>query len=185
MKYDLDYINKNEVWIPVVGYEGLYEISSFGNVRSLGNGGTYKTQRIMKQFKNTWGYLCVGLCKNGKSKHYQVHRLVAIAFIENPENFPQVNHKDENISNNNVNNLEWCSAKYNINYGTCIKRSSEKQINGKKSKQVLQFTKTGEFIAEFPSTREVKRQLGFLSGNISRCCHGKLKYAYGYVWKYK
>lgn len=194
MKYYIEYKNRwydlknlpNEEWLPISGFEGLYEISNFGRVKSLGNGITYKTQRIIKQLKNPCGYLKVDLSKNGKVKLFFVHRLVAIAFLENQENLPFVNHKDEDKQNNHVDNLECCSAKYNSNYGTAIDRMVKKQINHiNKSKPVSQFTKTGEFIAEFPSTMEVERLYGYDCSSISKCCNGKIKTSYGYIWKYK
>lgn len=108
-----------EEWKPVVGYEGLYEVSSLGRVRSLDRF-YYRLHKgkVLSPTKDRYGYLTVTLNCNGKSKTIKIHRLVAQAFIENPDNLPQVNHKDENPSNNNVDNLEWCTAKYNNNYGT-------------------------------------------------------------------
>ena len=165
---------KIEIWKPVVGYEGLYEVSSFGRVRSS----NYQNKnKILKYDFVRSGYLRVTLCKNGKTKHYLVHRLVAIAFLSNPENLPQVNHRDEDKQNNHVDNLEWCSAKYNTNYGTRTQKTS---------KSVLQFTKTGELIAEYPSTHEIERLYGYDCSSIAACCRGyRLKSAYGYIWKFK
>ena len=117
---------EKEIWRPVVGYEGLYEVSNFGRVRSIDrivpykNGGVqFKRRKILSQKTDKDGYKHVTLCVNNKLKTYMVHRLVAIAFIPNPLNLPQVNHKDENRTNNYVGNLEWCDAYYNRNYGTC------------------------------------------------------------------
>ena len=173
-----------EIWRDIKDYEGLYQVSSYGRVRSLGNGGTHKKSRILKSAKNTWGYLRVQLWKNGKGKWCFVHRLVAEAFLQNPLNLPQVNHKDENPSNNNESNLEFCDQKYNINYGNRNKKVSNKMTNGKLSKSVLQFSKTGDFIREWPSTRECERN-GFDNSAVGRCCNGKQKYHKGYKWKYK
>ena len=114
-------MNSEEIWKPVVGYEGLYEVSNTGQVRSLDKYDSinrFYEGRILKLFADRLGYLKVGLSSNGKTKKYLVHRLVAEAFIPNPNNFPIINHKDENPSNDNVDNLEWCNAKYNSNYGT-------------------------------------------------------------------
>lgn len=114
-----------EIWRPVKGYEGLYEVSSYGRVRSLDKYDSmnrFYEGRILKLFADRLGYLSVVLYSNSKRKHYLVHRLVAEAFIPNPDNLPQVNHIDENPSNDNVDNLEWCNAKYNSNYGTRIDR---------------------------------------------------------------
>lgn len=102
-----------EIWKDIKGFEGLYQVSSYGNVRSYYRGG-----RILKPKKDKDGYLEVCLRKNNKSKYFKIHRLVAFVFIENTDNLPQVNHIDENKMNNNINNLEWCDCYYNINYGT-------------------------------------------------------------------
>ena len=109
-----------EIWIPVVGYEGLYEVSSYGRVRSLDRYDSrnhFRKGKLMN-FIYEGEYLKVDFSKNGINKRYVVHRLVAKAFIPNPDNLPQINHKDEDKTNNRVDNLEWCDAKYNINYGT-------------------------------------------------------------------
>lgn len=114
-----------EEWRKIVGYEGLYEVSSLGRVRSLDKYDSinrFYEGRILKLFADRLGYLSVVLYSNSKRKHYLVHRLVAEAFILNPDNLPQVNHRDENPSNDNVDNLEWCDGKYNVNYGTRIDR---------------------------------------------------------------
>ena len=177
---------KKEYWKPVVGYEGLYMVSNWGRVKSFDrwvksrNGSVrFCKGRILKPLTSSSGYLCVNLYKNNIKKEYLVHRLVAEAFIDNPDNLSQVNHRDENKLNNNVDNLEWCDAKYNINFGTCIERRSKK-----KSKPVLQYTLDGEFVREWPSTMEAARN-GFNQGNIWMCCQGKLKTYKGYIWKYK
>ena len=110
-----------EIWRPIVGYEGLYEVSSYGRVRSLDrydSNNHFLKGRILKLCADKDGYLNVGLSSNNKVKKYKVHRLVAEVFIPNPNNLPQVNHKDENPSNNRVENLEMCDAKYNSNYGS-------------------------------------------------------------------
>lgn len=112
-----------EIWKDILGYEGLYQVSNLGNVRSLNYRRSGKT-KLLKQGTDN-GYKRVELSKNGKKKKYWVHRLVAIAFISNPNNYKEVNHKDEDKSNNNVNNLEWCTREYNNNYGTRNKRTSE------------------------------------------------------------
>ena len=161
-----------EIWCPIKGYEGLYEVSYQGRVKSL----KFGKERILKPLRHTSGYLQVNLCKNGEVKHCLVHRLVAQTFIPNPDNLPEVNHKDENKTNNKVSNLEFCDAKYNINYGT---------RNDRCSKPVLQFTKDGEFVKEWKSSTDVERNLGFAQQHISSCCTGKRKSANGFVWKYK
>lgn len=118
-------MNNEEIWKDIIGYEGLYQVSSLGRVRSLDKYDSmnrFYEGRILKLFADRLGYLSVVLYSNSKRKHYLVHRLVAEAFIHNPDNLPQVNHKDENPSNDNVENLEWCDGKYNVNYGTRIDR---------------------------------------------------------------
>ena len=172
-----------EEWKNIRDYEGLYMISSYGRVKSLGRWVNYKNKgkkwqegKILKPLVKKGGYLHVGLWKNGKLKFFTVHRLVAQAFIPNPNNLPQVNHKDENKENNFVKNLEYCDAKYNNNFGT---------RNERISKPVLQIDKTtNEVIAEFPSTMEVQRQLGINNSSISQCCNGKRNTAGGFKWRY-
>ena len=181
-----------EIWKDVKGYEGLYQISNLGRVKSVGFqykgrwGNTmFRKGKIIVQKEKTGGYLYVCLSKNGVHKYFRVHRLVAQAFIPNSEKLQIVNHKDENVQNNVVSNLEWCDIKYNTNYGTGIKRRSEKQLNKNTSKQVFQYDLENNLINVFPSGKEVQRQLGYLQTSISACCLGKLKTAYGYIWKYK
>ena len=165
-----------EIWCPIKGFENIYEVSDQGRVRSL----KFGKERILKPALTTQGYLIVGLCKNGEIKQCLVHRLVALAFIPNPDNLPEVNHKDENKENNSVQNLEWCDQKYNINYGT-----RNQMVSMKLSKPVLQYTKSGGFVREWKSAMDVQRNLGYFQNNISNCCNGKLKSANGFVWKFK
>ena len=168
-----------EIWKDIEGYEGLYQICTMGRVRSVRN------NVILKSKIERNGYERVILSTNNIPKGYFIHRLVANAFIPNPDNLPQVNHKDENKANNRVDNLEWCDGKYNINYGTGTRRRQLANTNGKLSKPVLQYTLEGIFIKEWKSTMDVQRNLGFDHPNISRCCRGKYACAYGYIWKYK
>lgn len=163
-----------EIFKEIEGYENLYQISDQGTVKALGNDRTRK-DRILKPAKDKKGYLVVGLSKQGKLKTHRVHRLVAQAFIPNPQNLEQVNHKDEDKTNNQLTNLEWCTRLYNNNYGTRNKRIAESR-----SKQVL-CVETGKI---YHSIKEVHRQLGLSRGNISSACNGKLKEAYGYHWRF-
>ena len=166
-----------EEWRDIVGYENLYQISNLGNVKSL----KYGKERILKPAKDGKKYSIVNLCKQGKMKTYKVHRLVAQAFIPNPNNFRELNHIDEDKTNNCVSNLEYCDSKHNCNYGTRNKRIAESNINHpNKSKQVM-CVETGKI---YPSTMEIQRQLGFASSNISAVCIGKYKQAYGFHWRY-
>lgn len=178
---------ENEIWEDIDNYVGFYQVSNLGRVRSIDRivkhwrgGKLIKKGKILKQKPNKYGYKCLRLIKNGKYKDVTVHRLVAIAFIPNPNNLPFVNHKDENPSNNNVNNLEWCTQEYNVNYGTANKRRSEA-----KSKPVLQFTKSGDFVNEYPSATEAQKHTGIIHQSISSCCRHKLKSSGGFVWKFK
>ena len=171
----------NEVWKDILGYEGHYQVSDKGRVKSLKQG----KEKILKPRKDKDGYLYVCLCKNGEVKTCKIHRLVGQSFIPNPNNLPEINHRDEVKTNNSVENLEWCSSKYNMNYGTRVQRQSKKLTNGKLSKPVLQYTKDGKFIQEWKSTRDVERNLGYNQSAISRCCLGKQKTSYSFIWKYK
>ena len=163
-----------------LGFLGFpnYEVSNLGNVKSLNYRSTGKAQ-VLKPADSGKGYLFVNLYKNGKNKMFKVHRLVAMAFIPNPDNLPEINHKDENKQNNKVDNLEFCDGEYNINFGTGIERRAKKV-----SKPVKQFDLRGNFIQEFPSVMEAQRKFGYSQGNISSACSGKLKTAYGYRWSY-
>lgn len=169
-----------EIWKDIEGYEGLYQVSNLGRVKSLCQN-NMKNGSIMKLCFDKYGYNVITLRNKGKKKTYKVHRLVALHFIDNPNNHPQLNHIDEDKTNNASSNLEWCDAKYNTNYGTGIKRRSYKQrFSNRNRKKVLNID-TGEV---FISTMEVQRQLGFNNTGISRCCRGKCKTSYGYRWKY-
>ena len=169
-----------ENWKAISGYEGIYEVSDLGRVKSL----KFWKEKILKP-KKTNGYLLVSLYKDGHTKQLLVHRLVAEAFIPNPQGLETVNHKDEVKTNNVASNLEWMSQKDNLNYGTRNKRAGEALINHpKESKQVQKFDKQGNILATFPSINEALRVTGIDKGNISKCCLGKLKSAGGYVWKY-
>ena len=187
---------ENEIWKPIEGYEGLYEVSSLGNVRSLDRLDIYKG-KYKRYFKgknlipifDRGGYLQIMLSKNGKVQTYKLHRLVAKAFIPNPDNLPQVNHKDENKQNNCVDNLEWCDSTYNINYGTRNEKHRQKMIGkfGKEnhtSKPIIQITKEGEFVKKWDCAAEVERELGIHHSNICNCLKGRYKSTGGFIWKY-
>lgn len=162
-----------EWWKYIKGYEGLYMVSTFGRVKNS------RTGRILKPSVNNCGYLQVRLCKNGITKNYLVHRLVAEAFISNPDNLPTVDHINRIVSDNRVENLRWANMVVQ-----CRNRNSEPLIN-LCSKSVLQYTKELEFVAEYPSMNEAERQTGIAYTSICACCKGKRKSAGGYIWMYK
>ena len=180
----------NENWKPVKGFEEFYEVSSLGRVRSLCFlGYRRKAPKILKPCKDRGGYLMVNLCKNGKLITKKVHRLVAEAFLPNPLNLPQINHRNELKDDNRLENLEWCTAKYNANFGTRNERVA-KAMKGKhvnrpdQSKRVLQFDLEGNLVRTWPSLMEVSRQTGWSCGGISMACLGEHKTAYHYIWRY-
>lgn len=173
---------ENEIWKDIAGYEGLYQVSNEGRVKSLArvvirnNGQKLPIkERILKPAFNGRGYLIVDLCDGGKKKHFKVHRLVCQAFHENPDNKPCVNHLDENKINNYASNLEWCTYEENNNHGTRAARTS---------KPVGQYSLDGKLIKIWPSTIEAERQMEFDNGNIGKAANGKYKQAYGFRWKY-
>ena len=155
-------MTESEVWKDIVGFEGFYKVSNKGNVYSVerrDSRGNICEGRVLKPGYTSRGYLQVGLSKNGKSKTRTVHRLVAETFLPNPNDLPQVNHRDEVKDNNNVENLEWCDSKYNINYGT------------RRSKKVRAVNiNTGE-VLKFNSLTEVERK-GYNASAVSRACRG-------------
>lgn len=171
-----------EIWKDVVDFEGLYQVSNFGRVHSI------KTNCILMHCNNKLGYARLILRKNKKNYGCQVHRLVAIAFIPNINNYPEVNHKDENPRNNKLENLEWCTKKYNNNYGTKIQRqvanTDYSSIGEKQSKKVKQISLDGNAIKTWSSANECKRQLGLDNSWIAHCCRGNQKTAYGFRWEY-
>ena len=178
--------NRVEIWKDYKDYEGLYQASNLGRLRSLDRWVKSKSGsvrlckgKILKLCTDKYGYLKVSLYKNNKVKTYYVHRLVAEAFIPNPENLPEVNHKDENKLNNNAENLEWCDREYNCNFGT-----RNEKVAKKCSKPVVQYTLDGQFVREWESIRECDRN-GFNHGAVAVCCQGKRKTHKGFIWKYK
>lgn len=170
-----------EEWKDIANFEGLYQVSNLGRVKSLpkvGSGGHNGV--ILSPSKDKDGYLLVYLYANRKRVACKVHRLVAKAFIPNPYSFPQVNHKDEVKDNNCFTNLEWCSSSYNNSYGKgSINRANSKRV------PILQLDMNDNIIREFNSAKEVESTLGFNSSNITNCCRGKYKSMYKYKWKYK
>ena len=173
-----------EIWKDIEGYEGYYQVSNMGRVKSLNYKHTGK-ERMLKQSKTNWGYSRVSFSKDGKSKHYLVHRLVASAFCENPHGYNNVNHKDENKQNNKASNLEWCNSSYNNTYNDRAKKAGRKLRNDpNRSKAVIAIDKITGLILEFPSAHEASRQTKINQGNISNCCIGRQKSAGGFYWLY-
>ena len=156
-----------EEWRPIAGYEGIYEESNSGEVASLNYNKKTGVRRIRKQKLTKDGYLEIALCKNNRMKHIRVHRLVAEAFVHNPCGYHQINHKDENKTNNRFDNLEWCDAKYNINYGTGIKRRSESA-----SIPVVKKTKEGAFVKRYKSVSDAAEDNGITTSGIVLVCNG-------------
>jgi 16S rRNA A1518/A1519 N6-dimethyltransferase RsmA/KsgA/DIM1 with predicted DNA glycosylase/AP lyase activity len=159
----------------IKGFEGLYSVTSCGKVYS------HISERFLIPQKKKSGYFVVNLCRDGKIYQISLHRIVAEAYIPNPNNYEQVNHINEIKSDNYIRNLEWCDAKYNANFGTRNKRISEKQTNNTKMSRKVLCVETGE---TFPSTHEVERKLGIYHSEISKCCNGKRKTAGGYTFEY-
>lgn len=172
-----------EIWKEIKGYEELYQVSNLGRVKSLDrviSNRNYKG-KLLKSSKTKGGYLQVSLWKENKLKRCYIHRLVAEAFLPNPLNLPCVNHKDENKTNNHVENLEWCSYEYNNRYGTRTEK-----ITKTMNKPVLQLRMDGSLVRVWPSVREVERQLHFNKTSISRCCNKKphCHSSYHFKWCY-
>lgn len=167
-------MTKIEEWKDIKGYEGLYQVSNLGRVKRL-KGKYMKSERILKQVNAYNGYIVVCLCKHNKHKNFKVHRLVAEAFIPNPENKPTVNHIDEDKTNNVVSNLEWATMKEQNNHGTRTQRTSKKV----KAIDIA----TGEY-NEYNSQSECARQLGLKAPNINMCLKGKCRQIGGYVFEY-
>lgn len=195
-----------EIWKDIANYEGVYQVSNLGNIRSVdrsilcknGRKKILKGKTLINQ-KYTNGYLFVCLSKNGVVTQRIVHRLVALAFLGVPEVKMDVNHINEIKTDNTLTNLEWVTHKSNINYGTAIKRRVENSnfkgennpmfgktgSNNTRSKPIIQKSLDGKFIKEFDSIASVNRELGFNNSTISGAAKGRYKTAFGYKWSYK
>ena len=170
-----------EIWKNIEGYESLYMVSSLGRVKSLDryDGRGHRIRGCILKPRIQSNYCAVQLCKGGKYREQLIHRLVAKTFIPNPNNLPMVNHKDEDPKNNCVENLEWCDAKYNRNYGS-INEKLAKHF----SKPILQFSNNNRLLKKWGGLREAEKHTGVDNRNICACCKGKIKSAGGYIWKY-
>lgn len=187
-----------EIWKDIPGYEGIYQASNTGKIRSidrvvcfLSHKGNPKTKSvkgvILTQRKSFGRYYSVKLCKPGNERHFMfVHRLVAMAFIPNPRNFEQVNHKDGNIHNNNVENLEWVTMSQNVKhaYETGLNYGLKYELSPH-NRPVLQFDKNGNFIKRWISATKAAEKLGFCKQGIYQVCIHKIKTYKGYFWKYE
>ena len=185
-----EYVDKIEIWKDIKDYEGLYQVSNLGNVRSLDMTiiqlhhwsnqyvkHIYKG-RLLKGSKNSNGYRTITLHKGKKTEKRLLHRMIAEAFIPNPNNYNYINHKDNNPSNNNVNNLEWCTQSYNIKYA--YEQGNKTPPNTKEINQL----KNGNILRTFISISDAERKTGIKGANISKCCRKLRNYAGGYQWEY-
>lgn len=183
---------ETEIWKDVVGFEKYFQISNFGNVlskaRKVWNGkGFYnKSQVLLKPSQNHKGYPIAYLGANNEKRTIPIHRLVAIAFIPNPNNLPQVNHIDGNKQNNRVDNLEWCTNSDNQLHAWKMGLQRVSGNAGKPKRAVLQYDKDWNLIHEYPSIADASRAVGEKSkSNIGECCRGRKKSVQGYYWKFK
>lgn len=198
--------NKEEIWRDIDGYKGLYQVSNYGQVKSLAriikrsNGRNLPLkEKILVPFNNGSNYLQVKLYKEGEITAPYIHDLVAKAFIPIPDHLKQligrcyssgrpmleVNHMDENRENNCAENLEWCDSLYNNNYGNRNCRIRNSNTNGKCAKKVLQYSNDWQLINIYPSAMEIERQTGYKNSNIIACCKGRIENAYGYIWRHE
>ena len=160
-----------ETFVKIEGFEN-YEVSNLGKVRNI------KSGRTLKPKLNRGGYLMYGLYENNKQKYLYLHRILATAFIDNPEEKPCVNHIDENKLNNDLSNLEWCTVRENNLHGTRIKRIAEKCF-----KKVIQLDLNDNVLNVFKSIKQAERETGVLVTSISNCCNGRSKSAGGFKWR--
>lgn len=172
----------DEIWKDIPNYEGLYQISNMGRVKSISHividtlGRHFPVkEKIRKSVVDRNGYYHLKLIAHGHTKDFQIHQLVAQAFIPNPNHYKEINHKDEDKRNNKVSNLEWCTRKYNVNYHN---------LPDRQGKKVAQYDKTGKLIKIYPSIREAERETNITNQHIIRVCKGRRKSTGGYVWKY-
>lgn len=166
-----------EIWKDIENYEGIYQVSNHGRIYNILSG------RILGCSVSQSGYVRLRLCKNGIQENCNVHRLVAKAFIPNMNNYPIINHKDENKKNNHADNLEWCNHKYNNTYISAINKY--KTLANQNYTPVIQFTKDNVFISEYNSVNEAGELNNITPCCISSCLTGHTKSAGGFIWKYK
>lgn len=171
-----------EKWLDIAGFEGYYQVSNTGRIKSFRKGKRYgkPEEFILKSSIANTGYCQVTLYKPGTKKKFLVHRLVAEAFLDNPNNYQYINHKDETRTNNNVENLEWCTARYNNMYGTARLRSILTE-----GKPVSQCLPSGQHIATYTCVSVAAKINRVDRATIICCCNGRCSTAGGYVWKYE
>ena len=177
-----------EVWKDIPEFEDSYQISNLGNFRSkdryarvCGGGERLVRGKALKNQRCSNGYVEVACTRSGKRKVFLLHRLVAKLFIPNPDELPEVNHIDENISNCRADNLEWCTSKYNANYGT---RNERCLANNPQKRPVEQYTKDGEFVKRWEMIADAAKHVGIDGSAITRVCMGKQHTSAGFVWRY-
>ena len=169
-------ITNNEVWKDIPSYEGFYQASTLGRIKSLPRlvnnrfKDVQREERILKPSKSKNGYLRVVLMKEGKRKYISVHRLIALTFLSNELNLKQVNHINKNKEDNRVENLEWCTSKYNTRYSV--------------AKKIEQYDLDGKYIKTWNCIRDVENELGIKNNNLNHCLKNKNKTAGGYIWRY-
>ena len=187
-----------EVWKDIEEYEGLYQVSNLGRVRSvdrIDSRGHRRKGNLMKQTANKNRYMVVGLSRGNHHVKYLVHRLVAVAFLDNPEKYPIINHKDENPHNNNVINLEWCTHLYNTNYGHAKEKAIANRnydysktnyalIGKKNSKPIIARDLVGNIVQEFPSLSSVN-EYGYTQSSVSLVLKGRKNMYRNMIWEYK
>lgn len=176
-----------EVWKDVIGYEGFYQVSNKGNVKSLSWRNTGTVRNLTPKVTNR-GYSHVHLYSDGIPKSHTIHRLVALHFIKNPLNYPVINHKDENPSNNHAENLEWCDQSYNTLYSMskCRGRavSRNRGVPYKQTPKIEQRTLSGDLVRVWVSFVAIKHSINRNESSIRDCCNGKRRQAYGFKWAY-
>ena len=178
-----------EIWKDITGYEGFYQVSNLGNVKSLNYARRGYSKNLVPKVNND-GRLWVELIVCGKKKQFLIHRLFGCAFIPNPDNLPQINHKDENPKNNCVDNLEWCTGMYNVRYSyerhpeRARQRKHGPQYRRRIDKQVEQLDLGGNIVKTWKDCRTIAVETGMSQWSISQCCDGKRHTAYGFRWQY-
>lgn len=178
-----------EIWKPIAGYEGLYEVSNLGNVASLNYQNTGK-RKVLALKHHSSGYVTVTLCNRGVHKNKSIHTLVARTFIDNPKNLPQVNHIDGDKTNNTVENLEWVTAKENMRHAVQNGLRDPHNNNARfgsdntLKRSVYQYTKSGEFVREWDCISNAARHISSRPASVINCCKGRIKSLKGFVWSY-